>query len=538
MMRNHDIRRYVEHVEQLRRFGSRTDFGAGGRRRFLKSALALAVASILSPASAFPARNQTRFVGYPFTLGVASGSPLSDGIVLWTRLAPEPLNGGGMVPGPVTVGWELAEDERFEHIAQRGEIVAVPELGHSVHVEVTGLQPARRHWYRFFAGDETSPVGRTRTAPVTADRLRFAFASCQQYEQGYFSAYRHMAEDDIELVIFLGDYIYESSWGRAHVRRHSGPAPKSLVQYRNRHAQYKTDPDLQRIHALLPWIVTWDDHEVENDYADDQSEHLDPQFLMRRAAAYLAYYEHMPLRRASLPVGPNMRLYERYDFGQLVQFHLLDDRQYRSHQACPRPGRGGSNTVENCAERESPQRTMLGAEQEKWLFDGLSASRAKWNIIAQQTIMAQIDNKPGPGQSFWTDAWDGYPVARARLLNHIGREKPSNPIVIGGDAHCNYVCDLRPDFDNPRSPIFATEFRGTSITSQGLAQSQIDAWRPDNPHVLLADASKRGYVVMDIDARECRAQLRVIDNEKVRDSKISTLATYVVMSGSAGAKKI
>jgi alkaline phosphatase D len=508
------------------------------RRRFMQGALALAAASILAPPIVRPARAQARFTAYPFTLGVASGSPRADSVVLWTRLAPEPLSDGGMGTERVAVKWELADDEQFKRIVQSGEISAVPELAHSVHAEVTGLEPERWYWYRFMAGGEVSPVGRTRTASAgNAARLRFAFASCQQYEQGFFSAYRHMAKENLDLVAFLGDYIYESSWGRQLVRRHAGPEPETLAQYRTRHAQYKTDADLKAIHEAVPWIVTWDDHEVDNDYADDQSEHLDPQFLLRRAAAYQAYYEHMPLARSALPRGPNMRLYDRFTFGNLAEFHVLDDRQYRSHLVCPKPGRAGSNVVENCAERLDPARSLLGAAQEKWLFDGLAASRASWNVLAQQTVMAQLDQKAGAGQSFWTDGWDGYPASRARLLEFIAERKVANPLVIGGDVHCNYVCDIKRDFNDPKSRTIATEFCGTSITSQALAQDRIDSWRPDNPHVLLADGRKRGYVVMELGKDKATAELRVIDNEKVRETTVSTQASYVVEAGKAGAVK-
>ncbi|MEK7874831.1 MAG: alkaline phosphatase D family protein, partial [Pseudomonadota bacterium] len=346
-----------------------------------------------------------------------------------------------------------------------------------------------------------SPVGRTRTTPApdaALERLRFAFASCQQYEQGYYAAHRHLAAEDLDLIVFLGDYIYESSWGRNHVRKHATAEPYTLADYRARHAQYKTDPDLQRSHAAAPWIVTWDDHEVDNDYANDRSEDLDPEFLVRRAAAYQAYYEHMPLARHSLPRGPGAQIYDRFSFGDLVQFHVLDDRQYRAHQACAKPGRGGSNVVDDCAERLASDHTMLGAAQEAWLADGLARTRARWNVIAQQTLMAQHDRKPGPGQSFWTDGWDGYPAARARLLNDITRLKPSNPLVIGGDVHCNWVADLKPDFDDPKSPVVATEFCGTSITSQGPSQKQVQTMLAENPHLRYGEGTKRGYVKMDI----------------------------------------
>ncbi|MBI4988777.1 MAG: alkaline phosphatase D family protein [Rhodocyclales bacterium] len=481
------------------------------------------------------------FAVHPFTLGVASGAPLPDGVVLWTRLAPDPLNGGGLPPAAIEVRWEIARDEGCRDIVRRGKARAEPQHAHSVHVEVDGLAPARWYWYRFMAGDAVSATGRTRTAPAAGaavDRLRFAFASCQQYEQGFYAAHRHMAAEDLDLVVFLGDYIYESSWGSRHVRKHEGPEPYTLEQYRNRYARYKSDADLQRSHAAFPWLVTWDDHEVDNDYANDRSEDLDPDFLVRRAAAYRAYWEHMPLRRGALPNGPHMQLYGRHDFGGLARFHVLDGRQYRDHQVCPRLGRGGSNVVDDlkCPSRLEPQRTLLGLDQEYWLHAGLSTSRARWNIVAQQLLMAQTDRKPGPERQFWSDGWDGYPAARARLLQAVAERRPANPLVIGGDVHFSCVADLKVDFDDPKSPVVATEFCGTSITSQGPLQSRLDALRPDNPHVRFANSERRGYAVLELTEKRCLAQLRAIDSEKAVDSPIATLAAFVVEDGRPGAE--
>ena len=511
------------------------------RRTVLRIAAGLAASAVLAPVASYRTWAQPRFSAYPFTLGVASGSPRADGIVLWTRLAPEPLAGGGMPSTSVELNWELARDESFRNIVRTGTATATPELGHSVHVEVTDLEPAHWYWYRFTAGDAVSPAGRTRTAPapdVALERLRFAFASCQQYEQGYYAAHRHLAAEDLDLVVFLGDYIYESSWGRNHVRKHDSGEPYTLSEYRNRYALYKSDPDLRHSHAVAPWIVTWDDHEVDNDYANDQSEDLDPEFLTRRAAAYQAYYEHMPLARRALPRGPDAQLYDSFAFGDLATFFVLDDRQYRARQACPKPGRGGGNFGADCAERLGPGRTMLGAAQEAWLRDGLARTHAKWNVIAQQTLMAQLDRKPGPGQSFWTDGWDGYPAARARLLNDIAGLKPSNPLVIGGDVHCTWVADLKPDFDDPKSPVVATEFCGTSITSQGPSQKQVEMMLAENPHLRYGNGQKRGYVKMEIRRDACTATLRALGSEKRADSDISTLATFVVENGRPGAQRV
>ena len=514
------------------------------RRRFLQALAALGFTSTLNPAFA-QFQPRPRFAADPFSLGVASGYPMPNAIVLWTRLAPVPdAPGGGMAPEVVPVRWEIARDEKFAHLAASGTTYATPDWAHSVHVEVSGLEPARWYWYRFTAGDATSPVGRTRTAPgITAkpDKLRFALASCAQYEQGYYGAYRHMAADDLDLVAFVGDYIYEASWGRDHVRKHNSGETHTLDDYRARYGLYKADPDLQAAHAACAWISTRDDHEVENDYANDRSENADhPEwFLARRAAAYKAYYEHMPLRREMLPFGPHARLYTRLAFGNLASFHVLDDRQYRSPQVCARPGRGGSNVVDpaECTALADPQLTMLGATQERWLEAGLKASRTKWNVLAQQTGFAQFDQKAGPGRLAWTDGWDGYPAARGRLIDFIAANKVANPVVLGGDLHMFYVNDIKRDFDNPSSATVASEIVGTSITSQARPQDAVDKLRPDNPHIKFADSRYRGYTRMEITQSRMAAELRAMESVAKRDAACSTLATFVVEDGRPGAQK-
>jgi len=520
-----------------------------GRRAMARAAWQLACVSWaggVALASSGCATAPPRFARDPFSLGVASGAPEPDGFVLWTRLAPEPDQAhGGMPPGPVTVRWEVAEDEGFARIVRSGRTVAHPDLAHSVHVEVQGLKPERWYHYRFLTGDganqAVSPTGRTRTAPppdALPVRLRFAFASCQQFEQGYFGAYRHMAEEDLDLVLFLGDYIYESSWGRDHVRAHIGGEPKSLAEYRIRHAQYRGDPDLQRMHAAAPWLLAWDDHEVDNDYADDRSEDLDAAFLARRAAAYRAYFEHMPLRQAARPEGPAMRLYGRHRFGRLAEFLILDDRQHRAHQACPKPRRGGSNVVdvERCPDLRDPSRSMLGAAQEKWLDRCFAESRGRWNLIGQQTLFSRADGRPGPGETAWTDGWDGYPVARQRLLDAIQARRLANPVLLGGDVHSNWVCDVKADFADPGSPVVATEFCGTSITSQGRPQAQLDRARDENPHVRLAESGHRGYGVVELTPERCTTTLRTVDTVKLPGQRIATRARFVVESGRPGAR--
>ena len=479
-----------------------------------------------------------------FTLGVASGYPTEAGVVLWTRLAPEPLapdGSGGMTGSAVDVTWEIAEDERFTRGLQRGRAVASATWGYSVHVEIGGLSPARPYWYRFLAGGESSQVGRTRTTPpqgAAVDRLRFAYASCQQFEQGWFTAHRHIAAEDLDLMVFLGDYIYESSWGGDHVRKHDAAAPETLAQYRNRHALYRGDADLQACHAAFPWIVTWDDHEVENDYAGERSETLWPRdrFLARRAAAYKAFYEHMPLPAAMRPQGPDMRIYTHVDYGTLARFHVLDDRQYRSPQVCPRAHRGGSNVVgDACTERLDPSLTLLGAAQEEWVDRGFASSPARWNVIAQQSLMSRLRRKNAAGElQVWTDAWDGYPAARRRLLDAMTRHKLRNPLVIGGDVHAFYVSDVKRDYDDPRSPVVASEICGTSITSQGPGYARLTRLAAENPHLKLADGSVRGYVSMTLGREAARAGLQVVESVKQKGAGLRTLASVVVQDGRPG----
>jgi alkaline phosphatase D len=514
------------------------------RREFMHALAALGVGAGL-PACA-PMNARPRFAAQPFSLGVASGYPRPGGFELWTRLAPLPeAPGGGMAPEVVPVRWEVARDERLREIVAEGTAYAEPQWAHSVHVEVSGLQPDEPYWYRFSCGDAQSAIARTRTAPqfqAGPTHMRFAVASCQHYEQGYFSAYRHIAADDPHVVLHVGDYIYESSWGQNRVRRHGTSEPVTLDDYRARYALYKSDIDMQAAHAACPWLFTWDDHEVENDYANDRSENLDtPEwFLARRAAAYRAWYEHMPVPREMVPFGPHARIYTRQPFGTLVNFLVLDDRQYRSHQVCPRPGRGGSNTVDvaECPELADAGRTMLGTAQEKWLAAMLDISRSHWTVIVQQTPMAQFDQKPGPGRTAWTDGWDGYPAARRRILEHIATRRMTNVIVVGGDVHSFNVSDLKLDFDKPSSPIVASEFTGTSITSQAWPHERLVPLLADNPHIKLADGRRRGYLRFDLARDYVAADLQAMDQVRNRDGVCSTLASFSVQDGKPGAVRV
>ncbi len=482
-----------------------------------------------------------RFPTSPFTLGVASGDPTADGAVLWTRLAPEPLTGGGMTPAPVEVLWEVAADERMQQVVRRGKAIARHESAHAVHVEVNGLRENRPYWYRFRVGDELSPTGRTKTLPspgAAADRMRFAFASCQHFEFGYFTAYEHMAAEDLDLVFHLGDYIYEASRrpDQGVPRQHVDGEVFTLEQYRTRHAQYRTDPGLQAAHAAFPWVVTWDDHDVSNNYAGAISNRNDPvdAFLKRRAAAYQAYYEHMPLRRTAGPHGPWARLYRRFSYGNLADCFVLDTRQYRTDQPC------GDGVAYLCDGAFDPKATMMGAEQRKWLMAGLDRSRARWNVIPQQVMMAGVDFAPGSDRKFSMDQWSGYQVERKRFLQFLADRRPRNPIVLTGDIHNHWVNDLKVDFDDPKSPVVGTEFVGSSITSGGDGDDISENMRPvvaENPFVKFFN-SQRGYVSCEIAPTRMRAEFRVLDYVSRPGAPRRTRAEFVVEDGRCGAQRV
>ena len=510
------------------------------RREFLYGTASLVALAAAGCSTQGRGAGAPRFAADPFTLGVASGSPLPDGFVLWTRLAPEPLApGGGLPPENISVSWVVATDPDLKRIVRSGTASATPELAHSVHVELRGLEPGRPYWYRFRAGDAESRVGRASTAAAAGsrvERFRFAYASCQHYEQGHFNSYRHMVEDELDLVIHLGDYIYEIPSWADEVRKHEGPEPMTLEAYRRRHALYKTDPALQAAHAACPWAVTWDDHEVDNDYAGDHSQDGDDPalFRIRRQAAYQAYYEHMPFWSSSLPAGGSMRLFQRLGFGDLVEISLLDGRQYRSDQPCGKPGELGGRQLEGCDERLDPNRTMFGVEQERWLANGLAASRARWNVLAQQLLMAELDRKAGPGEAFWSDGWDGYPAARERLLAFLGEARVPNPIVIGGDIHSFWATELRARFRDPRSPVVATEFVGTSISSAGVPYEAFAEALRENPHIRYFESRRRGYVRCEVTPERWRTDFRAVESVRDPVSPVSTLASFTVESGRPG----
>jgi alkaline phosphatase D len=487
---------------------------------------------------------QARFGANPFALGVASGSPLHDSVVLWTRLVGSDARELGN--DAIAVRWEVAHDEQFGRIVQSGQAQALPELAHSVHVEVAGLEPDRWYFYRFMAGDATSAVGRTRTFPAPdaqMAKLRLAYASCQRWEHGYFSAYRHMREENLDAVLFLGDYIYEYPGAVNAVRPTPGGWAIRLADYRYRYALYKSEPELQAMHASCPWIVTWDDHEVQNDYAGLHSGdgRQAPDFAARRTAAYQAYYEHMPVRASALTqavrglqAGAETRLYSRQRIGRLASLIVLDDRQYRDRHACTAGGKPGSSEVDpaGCALLDDPARTLLGAAQERWLDASFASAGPGWTILAQQTLFGQRNlAAPGQGRLFWNDGWDGYPAARQRVTESLARHHVSDTVLLGGDMHENWVGHIKADYDNPESATLGVEFCGTSITSRSDGNKRVPAWLAGNPHFVFADAQRKGYGVAEFTLKQMTATLRVVDDVTKRDTRIETLARFAVEAG-------
>lgn len=509
------------------------------RRALLKRGTALLAASA-APARLLHAADASRFKTDPFTLGVASGYPTSTSVVLWTRLAPQPLHpSGGIAPDEVIpVTCEVATDERMRHIVRTDRVYATGRHAHSIHYEPEGLAPARDYWYRFSVGGFRSIVGRTRTAPAVDaahPRLRMALASCQHFEQGYFHAYRHMLGDDLDLIVHVGDYIYESSWGSSLVRHHNAPEAISHEDYRIRYALYRSDPDLQAAHAQYPWLVTWDDHEVENDYAGEVSQTDDPRawFLARRAAAYAAYYEHMPLPRRAMPYGADLRLFNRRTYGTLATFYLLDSRQYRSPLACTRPFWRGVRMV-NCDELHDPKRTKLGEPQESWLRERFALSETTWNFLAQGTLMTYLNEGTRDEPLFRNDSWNGYHAARERMMAAIGDSRVPNPVVLSGDIHAFLVANLHRDPADVESPVVASELVATSITAQGGPQSSWDAAQARNPNVLYTNSQARGYLRLDICREHLQAALVALDSPVDARSGAKVVRSYAVEAGRPG----
>jgi alkaline phosphatase D len=511
------------------------------RRQLINRFGVAAGALVAVPLLAREAVAQTVFASDPFQLGIAAGDPAPDGFVIWTRLAPKPFDiGFGMDTRAVEVEWEVAADDGFKTIAQSGKTLASPFLGHSVHVEVAGLQPARPYWYRFRAGGAQSVVGRARTTPAAGASLahvKFAVAGCQSYPTGFFTAYKHLVAEEPEFVFCYGDYIYEGGGaGPANdpanplaARRHYPGEIYSVDDYRRRYAQYKSDKDLQAAHQAAAWFTVWDDHETENNWASEWDENGSPPelFRFRRQAAAQAYYEHMPLRKSSLPNGAAIQIYRRAAYGDLMQLNLLDTRQFRSNQPCDDKGQG-------CKDVSAPNAEFMGRAQEDWLFKGLAASKARWNCIAQQVMMMDLDRDPGPDVRYNIDSWAGYRTPRNRVLKHIQDAKTPNVVVLTGDEHVNYAGELHLDGFKPGPKPIALEFVSTSITSGGDGQDQSDGAKA----MLGANAElkfinqQRGYLICDVTKERWQGEFRVVDKITTPGGNVSTRTRLAIASGS------
>jgi alkaline phosphatase D len=504
---------------------------APNRRQFLASGLAAAAVWPM-----LGAVRAAQFEQNPFALGVASGCPTPNSVVLWTRLIfadaePDMADPFSFAPlpqhPPMDVAWEIAADDTFAKVEQAGIASARQEWAHSVHVAVEGLAPDRWYFYRFRAGDALSPVGRTRTAPADGTdngRFSLAFAACQQYEQGWYSAYRDMAARDLDLVVHLGDYIYEKSYGAQHVRSHGTGAPSLLFEYRDRYALYKSDPDLQAAHAAFPWLVTWDDHEVVDNYGGDASpsDRNRAAFLKRRAAAYQAWYEHMPVRPSAAPNFDALRIYGHHRFGNLIDLTLLDARQYRD----PAPG---------APQPADPDRYgMLGREQEAWFDRTMQASRAKWSIIGQTTLLSARDLELGPGTRYSDDGWDHYRSGRERLLASMRGADIANPLVIGGDLHAFYAADVQA----ADGALVASEFVTGSITSNPPSASALATVMAENPHIKFGEARKHGYSLLHLSSDQARVELMGVSDRKDPAATAAKFQEFAVLDGMPGVNRV
>ena len=472
----------------------------------------------------------TDLSGDPFTLGVASGDPTDQSVILWTRLAIDSLNGGGMPAKDIEVLWEVSSTDAFDDIVSSGLVTAEERFGHAVHIDVPLSTGESIVFYRFRIGDYVSPIGKTRLSSPSGSTtpIKVAAVSCQNYTDGFYNAYADLVEQSPDLVTFLGDYIYESGVGTLDattVRLHNSDEIKDLVAYRNRYALYRSDPLLQAAHAVCPWVITWDDHEVENNYAN-----LTPQdsadaegHTARRAVAYQAWWEHMPVR-LSPPTDESLTIYRQFSWGDLLNLLVVDGRQYRDDQAC---GDAVLSTQPACDEALDPARTMLGAEQEKWFSENINDTTKVWNVMANQTVMTDI--RLGAAVLNY-DQWDGYAPDRNRILSDVVDQGVENFVVLTGDIHLAGVGQLTID-SNPTTAMGA-EFVSTSISSSGNVSTDTEGLLIALPNIIDAETSHRGYTLHTLTANDWTAEYRIVENNLVEDSSTSVWKTFKVMAGS------
>lgn len=525
------------------------------RRTLLKAAIGSGLGvSGLKLLGADPIYAQIK--AFPFSLGVASGEPAPDGFVIWTRLAPEPLTpSGGMPSVPFEVTWEVAADEAMQRMVRSGRISARPEVAHSVHVAVEGLEPCRDYFYRFRSNTAESAIGRVRTLPAHGSALssfRFASAGCQRWEHGFFTAWRRIAEEDFDFVFNYGDYIYE--YPHRLTDGNNRPYPRvmpkdfgacvTLSDYRRRYALYKSDPDLQAAHSSCAFISSFDDHEVIDDWAADSTRKNTPAaFLSRRAAAFQAWYEHMPVRRGMVPRGSNILAYRKFSFGNLADIAVLDTRQYRSKHAC------GDKFYDNCREAGQSHRTILGADQESWLAKTLHSNKATWQVLAQQVPFSRLNWQPflraedpenKSADLRRIDGWDGAEAGRNRVLAAAESAKAKNLIVLSGDAHKGLAIEIKKDWLDQTSECLGAEFIATSISSDGNGSRTVrnaDDTFAKNPHLKFV-SNERGYTRHVVNAKQWQADFRVVERISTPDAPVLTRKSFVVNVGRPGLSAI
>jgi alkaline phosphatase D len=546
------------------------------RRNFLAGSAAAAgalgaVGVLARPATAASTTSAGAGAGTasPFRHGIASGDPLPDAVVLWTRVTPtaDSLPGSGAGPR-VAVGWQVATDPGFRQVVARGSTVTGPERDHTVKVDAKGLAPGTPYYYRFTFDRTTSPVGRTRTAPAptsSPDRLRFALVSCSNWEAGYFSAYRHLAaRGDLDAVLHLGDYVYEYgtgqyAYGRSNtvVRPHEPPHEMlSLADYRQRHAQYKTDPDLRALHAAVPWITTWDDHETANDAWSGGAENHQPDegdWATRKAVARTAYDEWMPVRLSGTSaLGDGVQVYRHLQFGRLADLTMLDLRSYRSQQVA---------TTDLGAAGDSA-RTITGVAQMQFLKDRLADNDAVWKLVGNPVMVSPVLFPPldqyvaGPiadmtgvlppdGVAYNVDQWDGYTADRRELVDFLADQGVTNTVFLTGDIHSAWACELPVDPGTyPLSRTVGVELVATSVTSNNLddltgspprttSLAVEDAIKAGNRHVKYLDFDSHGYSVLTITPEETQMDWYVT-SDRADQAATSTWSTgWCVAAGSS-----
>jgi alkaline phosphatase D len=528
------------------------------RRTVLRAATAATVAGAAGTALLASSRSAAA-ASTTFRHGVASGDPLPDGVLLWTRVTPTPdaLPGSGVGP-TVDVQWQVATDQGFTTVVKSEVVSTGPLRDHTVKVDVRGLRPATKYWYRFGMAGAWSPAGRTTTTPpagADVTHLRAGVVSCANWEAGYFGAYRMLAaRGDLDLVIHLGDYIYEYGTGQfaaagTVVRPHQ-PANEiiTLADYRVRHAQYKTDPHLQALHAMVPWVITWDDHEVANDAWSGGAQNHDPategDYAVRRAAAHKAYFEWMPVR-----AGESGAIYRRLRFGRLAELSMLDLRTYRSKQAS---GQGV----------DDPARTITGDDQMAWLKDGLVSSTARWKLVGNPVMISRIDvgalpawllgplakllGVPENGFALNADQWDGYNADRDELVNHLRAHNTRDVVFLTGDIHTSWASELvtRTTVGNPAG----AEFVVPSVTSDNLndflkvppgivGPVAARLIRAANPHIKWAELDGHGYGVLVLTPQRCRMDWYHLTDRTRPDSGAGWVTGWSVAAGSSGLRE-